>query len=94
MDEWRLESLGGSPHGEEAYCELSLCYGTALVSIKPALLREGVLEVEAEGSSLVLKGRRSFQRVALDGDFARLRRARQYTSRNPRSPQPPYPRGE
>lgn len=53
--------------------ERRLCYGTAIVELERALLREGVRDAGAEGSSIVLKGKKSYQRVALEGDFARLR---------------------
>jgi hypothetical protein len=61
--------------------ERRLCYGTALVELKPEINREGVLAVEEEGASVVLKGRKAYQRVALEGDFARLRRSLGWPSR-------------
>ena len=61
--------------------ERRLCYGTALVELEPGIIREGVLAVEEEGASVVLKGRKAYQRVALEGDFARLRRSLGWPSR-------------
>jgi hypothetical protein len=54
--------------------ERKLCYGTALVELDADLLREGVLAVEADRGAVVLKGAKSSQRVALEGDFDRVRR--------------------
>ncbi len=53
--------------------ERRLCYGTALAWLKPAILREGLTAVEAVGPSLVLKGKKAYQRLDLDGNFERVR---------------------
>jgi hypothetical protein len=55
--------------------ERRLCYGTALLELDRALLREGVRDIEAEGPSVVLRGKKSYQRVELEGNFARLRKS-------------------
>lgn len=51
----------------------TLCYGTALVRLDPALLSEGVRAIEVEPGALVLRGQRAAQRVAVAGDFAAVR---------------------
>jgi hypothetical protein len=53
--------------------ERKLCYGTALIELDSDLLREGILSVEAEEGSLILKGKKTFQRVAIDAGFHRVR---------------------
>ena len=53
--------------------ERRLCYGTAMVGLKPDLLGEGVTTIEAEGSSLVVKAKKAYQRLDLDGSFERIR---------------------
>jgi hypothetical protein len=53
--------------------ERQLCYGVALVTLDPELVREGVREVLAEPGQLVLRGLRAEQRVALDATFERAR---------------------
>jgi hypothetical protein len=54
--------------------ERTLCYGTALVRLDPALVREGVHAVEAEPGALVLRGERAAQRVPVAADFEAVRR--------------------
>jgi hypothetical protein len=54
--------------------ERTLCYGTALLKLDEALLREGVRAVEAEPGALVLRGERAAQRVPVDGSFAAVRK--------------------
>jgi hypothetical protein len=51
----------------------TLQYGTALVQLDDALVREGVTAVEPEPGALVLRGGRSHQRVPVAGDFAGAR---------------------
>lgn len=53
--------------------ERKLCYGVALITLDPDLLREGVRSVTAEPGRLVLRGDRAVQRVYLDATFARIR---------------------
>ena len=50
-----------------------ICYGTALVGLDEALVREGVTAIEAEQGALVLKGARASQRVPVSADFAAVR---------------------
>ena len=54
--------------------ERTLFYGTALVRLEPALLREGVRAVEAEPGAMVLRGERAAQRVPMAADFEAVRR--------------------
>src|SRR2546425_5815983 len=51
----------------------TLCYGTALVGLDEALVREGVTAIEAEQGALVLKGARASQRVPVSADFGAVR---------------------
>jgi hypothetical protein len=51
----------------------TLAYGTALVALDDALVKEGVTAVEAEPGAMVLKGGRASQRVAVGADFAAAR---------------------
>jgi hypothetical protein len=51
----------------------TLCYGTALVGLDEALVREGVVAIEAEQGALVLKGARASQRVPVSADFGAVR---------------------
>jgi hypothetical protein len=53
--------------------ERTLCYGTALVRLDEALLREGVRSVEAEPGAMVLRGARAAQRVPVAADFGLVR---------------------
>jgi hypothetical protein len=53
--------------------ERTLHYGTALVRLDPALLREGVRAVEAEPGAMVLRGARAAQRVPVAADFGTVR---------------------
>ncbi len=53
--------------------ERKLCYGTALVELGADLLREGILSMEADGGTLVLKGTKAFQKVPLDAGFDKVR---------------------
>jgi hypothetical protein len=48
-------------------------YGTALVALDDALVREGVRVVEAEPGGMVLRGRKARQRVPVQADFAEAR---------------------
>lgn len=51
----------------------TLAYGTSLVSLDDALVREGVQGVEAEPGNLVLKGSHSSQKVRMGADFKAAR---------------------
>ncbi|HET6412834.1 MAG TPA: hypothetical protein VFG53_12300 [Anaeromyxobacter sp.] len=51
----------------------TLAYGTALVPLDDALVREGVAAVEAEAGAMVLKGVRAYQRVPVGADFVGAR---------------------
>jgi len=51
----------------------TLAYGTALVPLDDALVREGVAAVEAETGAMVLKGVRTSQRVPVGADFGAAR---------------------
>jgi hypothetical protein len=51
----------------------TLAYGTAMVPIDDALVREGVEGMEAEPGNLVLKGSRSSQKVKMGADFQAAR---------------------
>ena len=51
----------------------TLCYGTALVGLDEALVREGVTAIEAEQGALVLKGGRASQRIPVSADFGAVR---------------------
>jgi hypothetical protein len=64
--------------------ERKLCYGTALIELSPALLREGVRSIEAEAGTLVLKGGRDAQRVSLDASFDRVRKIEARLHEGPR----------
>jgi hypothetical protein len=51
----------------------TFAYGTALVALDDALVREGVQAVEAEPGAMVLKGTRASQRAAVGADFTAAR---------------------
>ena len=53
--------------------ERKLCYGTALVTLSPELLLEGVKSIEAEDGYLVLKGIQAVQKIPMDARFSRVR---------------------
>ena len=53
--------------------ERTFCYGTALVALDDALVREGVQAIEAAPGGMVLKGPRASQRVSVGADFAAAR---------------------
>jgi hypothetical protein len=53
--------------------ERTLTYGTALVALEDALVREGVSAVEPEPGGMILKGGRAAQRVPVAADFAGAR---------------------
>ncbi len=65
------ETLAEIPaHGARTFC-----YGTALVALDDALVREGVQAVEAVPGGMVLKGSRASQRVSVGADFTAARAA-------------------
>jgi len=51
----------------------TFAYGTALVALDDALVREGVEGIEAEPGAMVLAGARAFQRAEVGADFAAAR---------------------
>jgi len=55
------------PHGMRR-----LKYGSALVELDDALASESIIDIEAEGDTMVLKSQRAHQRVSLDASFSGL----------------------
>ena len=53
--------------------ERTLCYGSALVALDAAMVKEGVEGVEAEPGAMILKGVRASQRVPIAADFGPAR---------------------
>jgi hypothetical protein len=78
-----LASARATPRllGRETLAEIpargarTFCYGTALVALDDALVREGVQGVEAVAGGMVLKGTRASQRVGVGADFTGARAA-------------------
>jgi hypothetical protein len=53
----------------------TFAYGTAMVPLEDALVREGVEAIEAAPGAMILKGPRASQRTAIGADFAAARAA-------------------
>ncbi|HET6413372.1 MAG TPA: hypothetical protein VFG53_15035 [Anaeromyxobacter sp.] len=51
----------------------TLAYGTALVSLSDALVREDITAIEADRGAMVLKGSRAHQKVGVGADFEAAR---------------------